>query len=57
MDLDRLEKELNGMLVEQDLYWLRNDAKLRAVEQTSSYEQFQNIVKVGGQRMQLRGSS
>jgi hypothetical protein len=48
MDLDHLEKELNGMLAEQDLYWLRNDAKLRAVQQTSSYEQFQNIVKVGG---------
>ncbi len=44
-ELRSLEEELEKMLHEDDDYWVRNDAKFRAVEQTSTYEEFQNFVK------------
>ncbi len=45
-ELDELERNLAAMLSEDDLYWLRNDAKFRAVEQTDNYQEFDNFVKV-----------
>ena len=45
-DFDQLEAELGQLVGEESLYWLRNDAKFRAAQNTSSYEEFQNIVKV-----------
>ena len=50
LDFDQLEAELTGLAQEESLYWLRNDAKFRAVQNTSSYEEFQNIVKVATQK-------
>ena len=47
VDLGALEAELNSLVAEEDLYWTQNAAKFRAVEQTASYDEFQNIVKVG----------
>ena len=46
VDLGALEAELNSLVAEEDLYWTQNAAKFRAVEQTASYDEFQNIVKV-----------
>ena len=46
LDLSALEAELNSLVAEEDLYWTQNAAKFRAVEQTASYDEFQNIVKV-----------
>ena len=47
LDLGALEAELNSLVAEEDLYWTQNAAKFRAAEQTASYDEFQNIVKVG----------
>lgn len=44
--MDQLELELNNMMKAEDLYWLRNDAKIRAAKQHVSYDEFQKIVKV-----------
>ena len=48
VDFGALEAELNALAAEEDLYWTRNAAKFRAVEQTASYDEFQNIVNVSG---------
>ena len=45
-ELLELEVELERILADDDLYWVRNDAKFRAVAQTRTYEEFQNFVKV-----------
>ena len=44
IDFDLLEKELAGALEEDRLYWLRNDAKIRAVttQKVSTYEEFRS---------------
>ena len=50
VDFGALEAELNALVAEEDLYWVRNEAKFRAVEQTASYDEFQNIVNVSAAR-------
>lgn len=50
--VDDLAADLMKMVVEDDLYWLRNDAKIRAAEQTSNYQEFSNLVKEWQQRRQ-----
>ena len=54
MDVSKLEEELMASVHADDLYWLRNDAKLRAAKQTSSYEEFDQIVKVGAGQSEWR---
>jgi len=46
MDFASLESELSNLVAEDDLYWIRNEAKFRAVNQTANYEEFKNFVKV-----------
>ncbi len=46
VDFTALESSLNALVQEEDLYWTRNAAKFRAVEQSSNYDEFQEIVKV-----------
>ena len=46
MDISKLEEELNASVIADNIYWVRNDAKLRAAKQTASYEEFEQIVKV-----------
>ena len=46
MDVSKLEEELMATVHADNLYWVRNDAKLRAAKQTASYEEFDQIVKV-----------
>ena len=57
VDLGALEAELNSLVAEEDLYWTQNAAKFRAVEQTASYDEFQNIVKVGLMMLNISLSS
>ena len=47
MDFTKLEKELSGLMQKDDKYWRENDAKFRAAKQMATYEEFENIVKVG----------
>ncbi|XP_014670865.1 PREDICTED: coiled-coil domain-containing protein 103-like [Priapulus caudatus] len=45
LDLKKLGKELKGALAADEEYWLRNDAKMRAMQQrVGSYEEFRDIV-------------
>ena len=37
--LDRLQAELEGMVVKDSRYWLQNDAKFRAVAQVRIFQQ------------------
>ena len=46
MDVDKLEKELVTMVEDDNLYWLRNDAKFRAAKEHVSYDEFEQRVKV-----------
>ena len=43
--LETLEQELINLVQEDNDYWLRNDAKFRAIEQTSNYDDFDRFVK------------
>ena len=45
MDISKLEESLKADMASDNLYWVRNDAKLRAAKQTASYEEFDQIVK------------
>ena len=45
MDISKLEETLKADMASDNLYWVRNDAKLRAAKQTASYEEFDQIVK------------
>ena len=45
MDISKLEETLNAEVASDNLYWVRNEAKLRAAKQTTSYEEFDQIVK------------
>ena len=41
VDYKKLEQDLQNQIHEDELYWVRNDAKLRAVTQgTPTYEDF-----------------
>ena len=51
LDLKNLEKELTTLVAEDDLYWLRNDQKLRAIGNTKSYEEFDALVKESTQHL------
>lgn len=45
INFDELEKELQGVIDSETLYWQQNDAKFRAVEQgVPSYEHFRQMV-------------
>ncbi|XP_018574473.1 coiled-coil domain-containing protein 103 [Anoplophora glabripennis] len=37
-------KELQSSINKEKLYWIRNDAKLRAVVTSQSYDEFRDIV-------------
>ncbi|XP_074553426.1 dynein axonemal assembly factor 19 [Halichoeres trimaculatus] len=44
IDFSALEKELQGAIESERRYRRENDAKLRAVNQRVSYDQFRNLV-------------
>ncbi len=46
LNFTELETELYDLVKEEDLYWLQNDAKFRAVQQNVTYKQFDSLVKV-----------
>ncbi|XP_060536676.1 uncharacterized protein LOC132708379 [Cylas formicarius] len=43
-ELNNLFKELKSNLDSDKQYWLRNDAKIRAVVSSKTYDEFRNIV-------------
>lgn len=45
IDFDKLESKVNKAVEDEKLYWLRNDAKFRAVRQkVGTYDEFREIV-------------
>ncbi|EFA05848.2 hypothetical protein TcasGA2_TC008639 [Tribolium castaneum] len=40
----KLYEELKSAIDEDKMYWLKNDAKLRAVNSSKSYDEFRDIV-------------
>lgn len=42
-DLNLMEKKCLEDLKEEEIYYLRNDAKLKAVTTTSSYDEFKQV--------------
>ncbi|KAF6028569.1 CCDC103 [Bugula neritina] len=44
INFDKLENEVDEAMKAENLYWLQNDAKFRAVKQKGTYEEFKEIV-------------
>lgn len=40
VDFDKLETGVHRAMEAENLYWLQNDAKFRAVKQKGSYDEF-----------------
>ena len=40
INFDKLESSVHNAMEAENLYWLQNDAKFRAVKQKGSYEEF-----------------
>jgi len=43
INFDKLENEVDEAMKAENLYWLQNDAKFRAVKQKGTYEEFKYI--------------
>ncbi|XP_055372803.1 coiled-coil domain-containing protein 103 [Condylostylus longicornis] len=44
LELLKLRESCLNSLKEEKLYYIRNDAKIRAIQSTSSYDEFKDIV-------------